>query len=215
MTTQKNVPERIVFRGTVDQLEEAGDYLILLSYVRSLSIGRIMGPLVTIFLAIAGFTQLRGKNMTLFAVYMILTLYVGMTIMRKTMGGDPAKAVAANREAREKARAAGRYNGDLPFRIELFQAQCRIYFGDDPQPAQIFDCKKFRSAMECEEIVWLAGKRGLGLPLPKAQLADATPGDLRRWLKPYAAVWRMRHIPEKLKESIQQTENTEHKETSK
>lgn len=215
MTTQKNAPERIVFQGTVDQLEEAGDYLILLSYVRSLRIGRIMGPLVTIFLAIAGFTQLQGKNMTLFTVYMILTLYVGMTIMRKTIGGDPTKAVAANREAREKARAAGKYNGDLPFRIELSQAQCRIYFGDDPQPAQIFDCKKFRSAMECDEIVWLAGKRGLGLPLPKEQLVDATPGDLRRWLKPYAAMWSMRHIPDKLKESIKQTENTERKEKSK
>ena len=98
MTTQKNVPERIVFRGTVDQLEEAGDYLILLSYVRSLSIGRIMGPLVTIFLAIAGFTQLRGKNMTLFAVYMILTLYVGMTIMRG-QGEGPGRRQVQRRPA--------------------------------------------------------------------------------------------------------------------
>ena len=212
MTTQKNAPEKIVFRGTVDQLEEAGDYLILLSYVRSLRVGRIMGPLVTIFLAIAGFTQLRGKNMTLFTVYMILTLYVGMTIMRKTMGGDPTKAVAANREAREKARAAGKYNGGLPFHIELEGHECRVYFGDSEQPSQIFDCKKFRSAVECEEIVWLTGKRGLGLPLPKEQLVNADAGELRRWLKPYAAVWRMSHIPDKLKESVKQTEN---KETSK
>ena len=55
--------------------------------------------------------------------------------------------------------------------------------------------------MECEEIVWLAGKRGLGLPLPKEQLVDAGPGDLRRWLKPYAAIWSMSHIPDKLKQS--------------
>lgn len=205
MSTQKSTPEKIVFQGTVDQLEEAGDYLILLSYVRSMRIGRIMGPLVTIFLAIAGFLQLRNQNMSLFAVYLILTLYVGMTIMRKTAGGDPAKAVAANREAREQARAAGKYDGSLPFRIVLEQGQCRVYFGDEAQPGQVFDCKKFRSAMECEEIVWLTGKRGLGLPLPKEQLVDADAGDLRRWLKPYAAVWRMSHIPDKLKESIKRT----------
>lgn len=212
MRVQKDVPEKIVFQGTADQLEEAGDYLILLSYVRGARRGRIMGPLVTIFLAIAGFTQLQGKNMTLFAVYMILTLYVGMTIMRKTAGGDPAALVKANRESRAAAAAAGKYNGKLPFRIELEGQECRVYFGDSGQPSQIFDCRKFRSAVECDEIVWLSGKRGLGLPLPKAQLVDATPGDLRRWLKPYAAIWSMSHIPDKLKESIQQTEN---KETSK
>lgn len=60
--------------------------------------------------------------------------------------------------------------------------------------------------MECEEIIWLTGKRGLGLPLPKAQLVDADAGDLRRWLKPYAAIWSMSHIPDKLKESIKQPE---------
>ena len=212
---QDNVKRPLVFRGKVEQLEEAGDWLILLSYVRALRRGRIMGPLVTVFLAAGMMIYFRNGNPAMSFVYLILALYVGMTVMRKTMGGDPTASVKANREARAKARAAGRYNGDLPFRIELFQAQCRIYFGDDPQPAQVFDCKKFRSAMECEEIVWLAGKRGLGLPLPKAQLADATPGDLRRWLKPYAAMWSMSHIPDKLKESIQQTENTEHKETSK
>ena len=82
-----------------------------------------------------------------------------------------------------------------------------MYFGDGGQPSQIFDCRKFRSAVECDEIVWLAGKRGLGLPLPKAQLVDATPGQLRRWLRPYAAIWSMSHIPDKLKESIAQTED--------
>ena len=82
-----------------------------------------------------------------------------------------------------------------------------ICFGDSEQPSQIFDCKKFRSAVECDEIVWLSGKRGLGLPLPKAQLVDADAGDLRRWLRPYAAIWSMSHIPDKLKESIRQTEN--------
>lgn len=204
---QDNAKKPLVFQGKVEQLEEAGDYLILLSYVRTMRIGRIMGPLVTIFLAIAGFTQLRGKNMSLFMVYMILTLYVGMTIMRKTMGGDPAASVRANREARAKAAAAGKYDGELPFRIMLDQGQCRVYFGDSEQPSQIFDCKKFRSAVECEEIVWLSGRRGLGLPLPKAQLVDADAGDLRRWLKPYAAIWSMSHIPDKLKEAIQQADN--------
>lgn len=206
---QDNPKKPLLFRGKVEQLEEAGDYLILLSYVRTMRIGRIMGPLVTIFLAIAGFLQFRNQNLSLFVVYMILTLYVGMTIMRKTSGGDPAKMVAANREAREQARAAGKYDGDLPFRIVLDQGQCRVYFGDSDQPSQVFDCKKFRSAVECEEIVWLSGRRGLGLPLPKAQLVDAAPGDLRRWLKPYAAVWRMMHIPDKLKESVKQTEDKE------
>lgn len=207
-----NEKRPLVFRGKVEQLEEAGDWLILLSYVRTMRIGRLMGPLVTIFLAIAGFFQLRNRNMSLFVVYMILTLYVGMTIMRKTMGGDPAAAVKANREARAKAAAAGKYDGDLAFRIVLDQGECRVYFGDSEQPSQIFDCKKFRSAVECDEIVWLSGKRGLGLPLPKAQLVDADAGDLRRWLRPYAAIWSMSHIPDKLKESIKQTEN---KETSK
>lgn len=206
---QDNSKKPLLFRGKVEQLEEAGDYLILLSYVRTMRIGRIMGPLVTIFLAIAGFLQFRNQNLSLFVVYMILTLYVGMTIMRKTSGGDPAKMVAANRDAREQARAAGKYDGDLPFRIVLDQGQCRVYFGDSDQPSQVFDCKKFRSAVECEEIVWLSGRRGLGLPLPKAQLVDAAPGDLRRWLKPYAAVWRMMHIPDKLKESVKQTEDKE------
>lgn len=209
---QDNSKKPLLFRGKVEQLEQAGDYLILLSYVRTMRIGRIMGPLVTIFLAIAGFTQLRDKNMSLFMVYMILTLYVGMTIMRKTMGGDPAAAVRANREARAKAAAAGKYDGELPFRIVLDQGQCRVYFGGSEQPSQVFDCKKFRSAVECEEIVWLSGRRGLGLPLPKEQLVDATPADLRRWLKPYAAIWSMSHIPDKLKESVKQTED---KETSK
>ncbi len=204
---QDNVKRPLVFRGKVEQLEEAGDWLILLSYVRSVRRGRIMGPLVTVFLAIAGFLQLRNRNMSLFAVYLILALYVGMTIMRKTMGGDPAEAVKANREARAKAAAAGKYDGELPFRIVLDQGECRVCFGDSEQPSQIFDCKKFRSAVECEEIVWLSGKRGLGLPLPKAQLVDADAGDLRRWLRPYAAIWSMSHIPDKLKEAIRQTEN--------
>ena len=98
---QDNVKRPLVFRGKVEQLEEAGDWLILLSYVRSVRRGRIMGPLVTVFLAIAGFLQLQNRNMSLFAVYLILALYVGMTVMRKTMGGDPAAAVKANREPRE------------------------------------------------------------------------------------------------------------------
>ena len=204
---QDNVKRPLVFRGKVEQLEEAGDWLILLSYVRSVRRGRIMGPLVTVFLAIAGFLQLQNRNMSLFAVYLILALYVGMTVMRKTMGGDPAAAVKANREARAKAAAAGKYDGELPFRIVLDQGECRVCFGDSEQPSQIFDCKKFRSAVECDEIVWLSGKRGLGLPLPKAQLVDATPGQLRRWLRPYAAIWSMSHIPDKLKESIAQTED--------
>ena len=204
---QDNVKRPLVFRGKVEQLEEAGDWLILLSYVRSVRRGRIMGPLVTVFLAIAGFLQLQNRNMSLFAVYLILALYVGMTVMRKTMGGDPAAAVKANREARAKAAAAGKYDGELPFRIVLDQGECRVCFGDSEQPSQIFDCRKFRSAVECDEIVWLTGKRGLGLPLPKAQLVDATPGQLRRWLRPYAAIWSMSHIPDKLKESIRQTEN--------
>mgnify|MGYP001025877118 FL=1 len=204
---QDNVKRPLVFRGKVEQLEEAGDWLILLCYVRRGRRGRIMGPLVTVFLAIACFLQLRNRNMSLFAVYLILALYVGMTIMRKTMGGDPAEAVKANREARAKAAAAGKYDGEMPFRIALDQGECRVYFGDSEPPSQIFDCKKFRSAVECEEIVWLSGKRGLGLPLPKAQLVDADAGDLRRWLRPYAAIWSMSHIPDKLKETIRQTEN--------
>lgn len=199
---QDNVKRPLVFRGKVEQLEEAGDWLILLSYVRSVRRGRIMGPLVTVFLAIAGFLQLQNRNMSLFAVYLILALYVGMTVMRKTMGGDPAAAVKANREARAKAAAAGKYDGELPFRIVLDQGECRVCFGDSEQPSQIFDCKKFRSAVECDEIVWLSGKRGLGLPLPKAQLVDASPEDLRRWLRPYAAVWLRYKIPDKLKEAV-------------
>lgn len=199
----------LLFQGKVEQLEEAGDYLILLSYVRSVRRGRIMGPLVTVFLAAGMMVYFRNGNPAMSFVYLILALYVGMTVMRKTMGGDPAASVAANREARAKAAEAGKYDGELPFRIVLDQGQCRIYFGDSEQPSQIFDCKKFRSAVECEEIVWLTGKRGLGLPLPKAQLVDATPGDLRRWLRPYAAIWSMSHIPDKLKESIKQTEHKE------
>lgn len=202
---QNSVKRPLVFRGTVDQLEEAGDYLILLSHVRSVRRGRIMGPLVTIFLALAGFIQFRSGKPSMFFLYMILTLYVGLTIMRRFNGGDPAAAVKANREAREKARTAGRYDGELPFRIVLDQDQCRVYFGESEQPSQIFDCKKFRSAVECDEIIWLTGKRGLGLPLPKEQLVDATPGDLRRWLRPYAAIWSMSHIPDRLKKSIKET----------
>lgn len=206
MKQHKDVPEKIVFQGTADQLEQAGDYLILLSYVRSVRRGRIMGPLVTLFLAGAMILQFRNGNPTMTIVYLILALYVGMTVMRKTMGmgGDPAESVRANRAAREAAAAAGKYDGNLPFRIELAEHQCRVYFGDGGQPSQIFDCRKFRSAVECDEIVWLTGKRGLGLPLPKEQLVDATPGQLRRWLRPYAAIWSMSHIPDKLKESLKE-----------
>lgn len=207
MNQHRDVPEKIVFQGTADQLEQAGDYLILLSYVRSVRRGRIMGPLVTLFLGGAMILQFRNGNPAMTVVYLILALYVGMTVMRKTMGGDPAESVRANRAAREAAAAAGKYDGNLPFRIELEEHQCRVYFGDGGQPSQIFDCRKFRSAVECDEIVWLTGKRGLGLPLPKEQLVDATPGQLRRWLRPYAAIWSMSHIPDKLKESIAQTED--------
>lgn len=207
MKQHKDMPEKIVFQGTADQLEQAGDYLILLSYVRSVRRGRIMGPLVTLFLGGAMILQFRNGNPAMTVVYLILALYVGMTVMRKTMGGDPAESVRANRAAREAAAAAGKYDGNLPFRIELAEHQCRVYFGDGGQPSQIFDCRKFRSAVECDEIVWLTGKRGLGLPLPKEQLVDATPGQLRRWLRPYAAIWSMSHIPDKLKESIAQTED--------
>ncbi len=204
MKQHKDMPEKIVFQGTADQLEQAGDYLILLSYVRSVRRGRIMGPLVTLFLGGAMILQFRNGNPAMTVVYLILALYVGMTVMRKTMGGDPAESVRANRAAREAAAAAGKYDGNLPFRIELEEHQCRVYFGDGGQPSQIFDCRKFRSAVECDEIVWLTGKRGLGLPLPKEQLVDATPGQLRRWLRPYAAIWSMSHIPDKLKESLKE-----------
>lgn len=204
MKQHKDVPEKIVFQGTADQLEQAGDYLILLSYVRSVRRGRIMGPIVTIFLAMAVMIQFRSGNSALTWVYLILALYVGMTVMRTTMGGDPAASVKANRESRAAAAAAGKYDGNLPFRIELAEHQCRVYFGEGGQPSQIFDCRKFRSAVECDEIVWLTGKRGLGLPLPKEQLVDATPGQLRRWLRPYAAIWSMSHIPDKLKESLKE-----------
>ena len=204
MNQHRDVPEKIVFQGTADQLEVAGDFLILLSYVRSVRRGRIMGPLVTLFLAGAMILQFRNGNPAMTIVYLILALYVGMTVMRKTMGGDPAESVRANRAAREAAAAAGKYDGNLPFRIELEEHQCRVYFGDGGQPSQIFDCRKFRSAVECDEIVWLTGKRGLGLPLPKEQLVDATPGQLRRWLRPYAAIWSMSHIPDKLKESLKE-----------
>ena len=204
MKQHKDIPEKIVFQGTADQLEVAGDYLILLSYVRSVRRGRIMGPLVTLFLGGAMILQFRNGNPAMTVVYLILALYVGMTVMRKTMGGDPAESVRANRAAREAAAAAGKYDGNLPFRIELEEHQCRVYFGDGGQPSQIFDCRKFRSAVECDEIVWLTGKRGLGLPLPKEQLVDATPGQLRRWLRPYAAIWSMSHIPDKLKESLKE-----------
>lgn len=204
MKQHKDVPEKIVFQGTADQLEQAGDYLILLSYVRSVRRGRIMGPLVTLFLGGAMILQFRNGNPAMTVVYLILALYVGMTVMRKTMGGDPAESVRANRAAREAAAAAGKYDGNLPFRIELEEHQCRVYFGDGGQPSQIFDCRKFRSAVECDEIVWLTGKRGLGLPLPKEQLVDTTPGQLRRWLRPYAAIWSMSHIPDKLKESLKE-----------
>ncbi len=204
MKQHKDMPEKIVFQGTADQLEQAGDYLILLSYVRSVRRGRIMGPLVTLFLGGAMILQFRNGNPAMTVVYLILALYVGMTVMRKTMGGDPAESVRANRAAREAAAAAGKYDGNLPFRIELEEHQCRVYFGDGGQPSQIFDCRKFRSAVECDEIVWLTGKRGLGLPLPKEQLVDTTPGQLRRWLRPYAAIWSMSHIPDKLKESLKE-----------
>ena len=199
-----NTPQgKLVFRGTTEQLETAGDWLILLSYTRMMRIGRIMGPLVTIFLALAGFLQFRNGKPSMFFIYMILTLYVGMTIMRKTSGSDPTASVKANQEARRQAAQAGRYNGELPFRIELEGKECRVYFGDDPTPQQIFDCRKFRSVVECDEIVWVTGKRMAGLPLPKGQL-EGTPNDLRRWLKPYVAIWYTCQIPSKLKASIQE-----------
>ena len=107
MKQHKDMPEKIVFQGTADQLEQAGDYLILLSYVRSVRRGRIMGPLVTLFLAGAMILQFRNGNPAMTVVYLILALYVGMTVMRKTMRGDPAESVRANRAAREAAAAAG------------------------------------------------------------------------------------------------------------
>ena len=78
--------------------------------------------------------------------------------------------------------------------------ECRIYF-DGSQPHQIFDCRTFRTAVECDEIVWITGKKRSGLPLPKAQL-EGSPGDLRRWLKPYVAIWYTCPIPEKLKAAV-------------
>lgn len=204
MKEKKHDLGKLVFQGTTDELEQAGDWMILLSYTRMMRIGRIMGPLVTIFLAAAVMVQFRSGNTAMTFVYLILTLYVGMTIMRKTSGGDPVAAVRANQEVREKAAAAGRYNGEMPFRIELENGQCLIYFGDDPRPGQIFNCRRFRSAIECDEIVWITGKRMAGLPLPKAQLLDATPNDLRRWLKPYVAIWSKCPIPEKLKQAVRE-----------
>lgn len=205
----KHTNPALIFRGTTDQLEQAGDYLILLSYTRTMRIGRIIGPLVTIFLALAGFTQLRSGKSSMFFIYMILTLYVGMTIMRKTSGGDPVASVRLNQASRQKAAQAGRYNGQLPFQIILDQGQCRIYFGEHPQqPTQVFDCRKFRTAVECDEIVWITGRRMAGLPLPKAQL-EGTANDLRRWLKPYVAIWSTCQIPDKLKESVKINENEE------
>lgn len=203
MKAKKSPHEALVFRGTADQLEQAGDYMILLSYTRMMRIGRVMGPIVTIFLAMAVMVQFRNGNSAMTAIYLILTLYVGMTIMRKTSGGDPAAAVKANQESRQKAAQAGKYDGQLPFQIILDQGQCRVYFGEQPeQPTQVFDCRKFRTAVESDEIVWVTGKRMAGLPLPKAQL-EGTPNDLRRWLKPYVAIWHTCKIPDKLKESIQ------------
>lgn len=201
MKSNRSAQGVLTFQGTAEQLEQAGDYLILLSYTRMMRIGRVMGPLVTIFLAIAVMVQFRRGNPAMTFVYFILTLYVGMTIMRKTSGGDPAEAVRQNRKSRQAAAAAGRYNGQLPFRILLEDGQCRVYFDSD-QPHQVFDCRKFRTAIECDEIVWVTGKRMAGLPLPKAQLVDAGANDLRRWLKPYVAIWNTCQIPEKLKASV-------------
>lgn len=209
MSNTTTTPEKLVFRGTADQLAEAGDYMILVNYVRSVRRARIMGPLVTIFLAAGMMVYFRNGNSAMSFVYLILALYVGLTVMRKVTGDDPGKVLRANRKVRAAAAAEGTYDGQLPFRIELEGGQCRVYFGDSAQPNQVFDCKKFRAAVECDEIVWLTGKRGLGLPLPKAQLVDATPGQLRRWLRPYAPLWSSCHIPDKLRATMKETDEKE------
>ena len=62
MNNPKTVPEKLEFRGTAAQLAEAGDYMILLNYVRSVRRARIMGPLVTIFLALAVMVQNHNRT---------------------------------------------------------------------------------------------------------------------------------------------------------
>lgn len=200
MAKKTTVQEPLIFQGTVDQLEEAGDYVLLLSYLRSRRTGQILGPLVALLLAAAALLQYQRDNLTRTAVYVVLAVLVGAAVMRKTTGEEPIQAVAENRRSRETARARGSYDGDLPFRIELDRGECRVYF--DGKLTQLFDCRKFRTAIECDEIVWVTGKKRLGLPLPKAQLVDATPEDLRRWLKPYTAIRLVYKIPDKLKEAV-------------
>lgn len=200
MAKRTTVSEPLIFEGTMDQLEQAGDYVILLSYLRSRRIGRILGPLVTLFLGCAALLQYRADNLTRTVIYVILAVLVGAAVLRKTTGEEPVQAVSTNRASREKAQASGSYDGSRPFRIELSQGECRVYL--DGQLAQLFDCRKFRTALECDEIIWVTGKKLVGLPLPKALLTKGSLEDLHRWLKPYAAIWLNYKIPDKLKEGI-------------
>lgn len=204
METKRAAPEKIVFRGTADQLEQAGDYALILSYLHSRRTGQMLGPLVALFLVCAALLQYQRGDLAWTAVYAILAVLVGAAVMRKTTGEEPVQAVAEDRRSRETAQARGSYDGDLPFRIELDRGECRVYFQEEggDKLYQLFDCRKFRTAIECDEIVWITGKKRSGLPLPKAQLVDASPEDLRRWLRPYAAVWLRYKIPDKLKEAV-------------
>ncbi len=131
METKRAAPEKIVFRGTADQLEQAGDYVLILSYLHSRRTGQMLGPLVALFLVCAALLQYQRGDLTWTAVYAILAVLVGAAVMRKTTGEEPVQAVAEDRRSRETARARGSYDGDLPFRIELDRGECRVYFQEE------------------------------------------------------------------------------------
>ena len=89
METKRAAPEKIVFRGTADQLEQAGDYVLILSYLHSRRTGQMLGPLVALFLVCAALLQYQRGDLTWTAVYAILAVLVGAAVMRKTTGEEP------------------------------------------------------------------------------------------------------------------------------
>ena len=200
MGEERGAPDRLVFQGTADQLEAAGDDVPLLRALLDRRTNRACGAVFALIFglgAVAALWQQDPRGILCLAALAA----VGVVLWRRDTGREAVRDARSSRRARERYQAKGKYDGTIPVRIELIQGECRIWC-QEAQPREVIDCRRFRSAVESEEILWIAGRRMPGLVLPKGLLVQGTEEELRIWLDPYVRKWKTLEIPKTWKEKM-------------
>lgn len=217
MNDQTHGTEPLIFQGTVDQLEAAGDYIPLLQTLQDRRTNRLFAAVFGVIFGLWTVLDLMMGNAQAL-LYLALLAVLGVVSWRRDTGRSALGAVASSRRTRERYKARGKYNGNTLFRIELSQGECRVFFQDtfrvelsqgerrfslpDNPPREVIDCRLFHKAVECDEIIWISGWSMTSLALPKALLTTGTVEDLRDWLRPHVKTWRTIELPPAWKERL-------------